>query len=56
MAAFVIATGAAAAGLETTIFFTFWGLSIRKKKNSAAVSKRDLMHSRSTLRVTRQEY
>jgi peroxiredoxin family protein len=43
IAAFVIATGAAAAGLETTLFFTFWGLSIIKKKNGAAVSKRDLM-------------
>ena len=43
LAAFVIATGAAAAGLETTIFFTFWGLSIIKKKNGATVSKRDLM-------------
>lgn len=42
IAAFVIATGAAAAGLETTIFFTFWGLSILKKKNAAA-SKKDLM-------------
>jgi peroxiredoxin family protein len=42
IAAFVIATGAAAAGLETTLFFTFWGLSILKK-NSAAVAKRDLM-------------
>lgn len=43
IAAFVIATGAAAAGLETTLFFTFWGLSILKKKNGAAMSKRDLM-------------
>jgi peroxiredoxin family protein len=43
IAAFVIATGAAAAGLETTLFFTFWGLSIIKKKNGTAVSKRDLM-------------
>lgn len=43
IAAFIIATGAAAAGLETTIFFTFWGLSILKKKNGAALSKRDLM-------------
>jgi peroxiredoxin family protein len=43
IAAFVIVTGAAAAGLETTIFFTFWGLSILKKKNGAAVSKRDWM-------------
>jgi peroxiredoxin family protein len=26
MAAFIIATGAAAAGMEVTMFFTFWGL------------------------------
>lgn len=32
LAAFVIATGAAAAGLETSMFFTFWGLSVLKKK------------------------
>lgn len=42
IAAFIIATGAAAAGLETTMFFTFWGLSVIKKKDGAAVSKRDL--------------
>src|SRR5215831_5837244 len=35
MAAMVIATGAAAAGLETSLFFTFWGLSILKKKGAA---------------------
>ena len=39
MAAFVIATGAAAAGLETSIFFTFWGLSALKKKGAAAAGK-----------------
>jgi peroxiredoxin family protein len=35
MAAMVIATGAAAAGLETSLFFTFWGLSILKKKGAS---------------------
>jgi peroxiredoxin family protein len=35
LAAFVIATGAAAAGLETTMFFTFWGLAPLKKKGAA---------------------
>jgi peroxiredoxin family protein len=35
IAAMVIATGAAAAGLETSLFFTFWGLSILKKKGGA---------------------
>jgi peroxiredoxin family protein len=39
MAAFVIATGAAAAGLETSMFFTFWGLSAVKKKGARAASK-----------------
>src|SRR5262249_37194863 len=32
LAAFVLATGAAAAGLDTSMFFTFWGLSVLKKK------------------------
>lgn len=35
IAALVIATGAAAAGLSTSIFFTFWGLSVLKKKGAA---------------------
>jgi peroxiredoxin family protein len=32
-AAFIIATGAAAAGMDTTMFFTFWGLNAIKKGN-----------------------
>lgn len=39
LAAFVIATGAAAAGLETSMFFTFWGLAVLKKKGSAGGKK-----------------
>src|SRR5918995_3877166 len=39
LAAFVIATGAAAAGLETTVFFTFWGLSALKKKGAGGGKK-----------------
>ena len=39
LAAFVIATGAAAAGLETTMFFTFWGLAALKKKGATAGGK-----------------
>jgi len=31
MAAFVIATGAAAMGQQVSMFFTFWGLSVLKK-------------------------
>jgi peroxiredoxin family protein len=30
-AALIMATGAAAAGMETTLFFTFWGLNAIKK-------------------------
>ena len=32
-AAFILATGAAAAGMETTMFFTFWGLKAIQKGN-----------------------
>ena len=39
LAGFVIATGAAAAGLETSMFFTFWGLSVLKKKGAGGGPK-----------------
>ena len=42
MAAFTIATTAAAMGMETTMFFTFWGLSALKK-DSRAHCKRNWM-------------
>jgi peroxiredoxin family protein len=35
LASFVIATGAAASGLETSMFFTFWGLSVLKRPGAA---------------------
>ena len=34
LAGFIVATGAAAKGIDTTIFFTFWGLNILKKGGS----------------------
>jgi peroxiredoxin family protein len=39
LAGLVIATGAAAAGLETSMFFTFWGLSVLKRKGAPAGRK-----------------
>lgn len=39
LAAFIIATGAAAMGQKVTVFFTFWGLNILRKGNSPAVRK-----------------
>ena len=39
LAAFVLATGAAAAGLKTSMFFTFWGLSALKKKDASGGPK-----------------
>jgi peroxiredoxin family protein len=36
LAAFIIATGAAALGQEVSMFFTFWGLSVLKKGSSLA--------------------
>ncbi len=34
LASFVIATGAAALGQDVSMFFTFWGLSVLKKKST----------------------
>jgi NADPH-dependent 2,4-dienoyl-CoA reductase/sulfur reductase-like enzyme/peroxiredoxin family protein/TusA-related sulfurtransferase/rhodanese-related sulfurtransferase len=39
MAALIIANGAAAAGYETTLFFTFWGLSLLRKEPEKPVEK-----------------
>jgi peroxiredoxin family protein len=38
MAAFIIATGAAASGMEVTMFFTFWGLQAIKKRERTGKS------------------
>jgi len=42
LASFVIATGAAAAGLETSMFFTFWGLCALKKDGASTPATRTL--------------
>lgn len=39
LASFVIANGAAATGKKVTMFFTFWGLNVIKKREKPAVSK-----------------
>src|SRR6476620_3805224 len=39
MAAFIIATGAAAMGMKVTIFFTFWGLNTIRRKGAASSAK-----------------
>ncbi|GAB4274149.1 MAG: CoA-disulfide reductase [Candidatus Rifleibacteriota bacterium] len=39
MAALIIANGAAAAGYKTTLFFTFWGLSLLRKEPDKPVEK-----------------
>lgn len=39
LATFVLANGAAATGKDVTLFFTFWGLSILRKKPSKPVKK-----------------
>lgn len=42
LASLVLATGAATSGLETTMFFTFWGLSALKKKGAPRLSGQSL--------------
>ncbi|NCA82627.1 MAG: pyridine nucleotide-disulfide oxidoreductase [Opitutae bacterium] len=39
LAALIIATGMAAAGMQVSIFFTFWGLSVLRKNPGPAVKK-----------------
>lgn len=39
LATFVIANGAASMGKKVTIFFTFWGLNVIKRRKKPAVSK-----------------
>jgi peroxiredoxin family protein len=39
MAAFIIATGAAAMGMRVTIFFTFWGLNTIRRQGESSVAK-----------------
>lgn len=39
LATFVLANGAASTGAQVTIFATFWGLSVLKRKNKPSVNK-----------------
>ncbi|WP_330547546.1 DsrE/DsrF/DrsH-like family protein [Cellulosilyticum sp. WCF-2] len=39
IASFIIATGAASMGKPVTLFFTFWGLNILKRKNKPKIKK-----------------
>src|SRR5919108_5890753 len=39
MAAFIIATGAAAMGMPVTMFFTFWGLNAIRRKGASTTAK-----------------
>ena len=39
MAAFIIATGAAAMGMHVTMFFTFWGLNVIRKPGATSAAK-----------------
>jgi peroxiredoxin family protein len=39
MAAFIIATGAAAMGMKVTMFFTFWGLNAIRRKGASSQAK-----------------
>lgn len=42
IAAFIIASGAAAMGKKVTMFFTFWGLNVLRKPDAPAVKKTGL--------------
>jgi len=38
-ASFILATGAASSGMEVTMYFTFWGLSLLRRKNGRRKGK-----------------
>ncbi|EGT3616995.1 CoA-disulfide reductase [Clostridium perfringens] len=42
IASFIIATGAASMGKKVTMFFTFWGLSILKRKDKPRLEKKTI--------------
>jgi NADPH-dependent 2,4-dienoyl-CoA reductase/sulfur reductase-like enzyme/peroxiredoxin family protein/rhodanese-related sulfurtransferase/TusA-related sulfurtransferase len=52
LASFVIANGAASTGKKVTMFFTFWGLNVIKKKKPQPVAK-DFMGKMFTLMMPR---
>ncbi|MFH0916229.1 MAG: DsrE/DsrF/DrsH-like family protein [bacterium] len=43
LAAFIIATGAAAGGDEVTMFFTFWGLNILRRPEKIKAGKKSML-------------
>ncbi|MFH1228186.1 MAG: DsrE/DsrF/DrsH-like family protein [Planctomycetota bacterium] len=43
IAAFTLATTAAASGMEATIFFTFWGLNVLKKDKYAITASQNIL-------------
>ena len=45
MAAFIIANGAAASGDDVTIFFTFWGLNIVRKREKVQVGGKSFLQN-----------
>lgn len=45
MAALIIANGAAAMGDDVTMFFTFWGLNIIRKKQKVKVKGKSMLQS-----------
>ncbi|NKB81444.1 MAG: hypothetical protein GKS05_06100 [Nitrospirales bacterium] len=49
MAALIIATGAAAMGMQVTMFFTFWGLNIIRKPGTSSSAKDWLRRAFGTL-------
>jgi len=44
MAAFILATGASSAGMQVTMYFTFWGLALLRKKNYSQKGKTLMEH------------
>ncbi|MEW6486503.1 MAG: DsrE/DsrF/DrsH-like family protein [Thermodesulfobacteriota bacterium] len=47
MAAFIVATGAASMGMQTTVFFTFWGLNCLRRGGTGEAGKASALPAKS---------
>lgn len=54
LAAFILATTAAASGIEVSIFFTFWGLNILKKTYFAQAKGQNILQRMFNLMSTKK--
>jgi peroxiredoxin family protein len=56
MAAFIIANGAAAMGDDVTMFFTFWGLDLIRKKDKVKVAGKRMPRGAGKVKLSKMNF